>query len=520
MHISLLRLLTAAVAGAALNLAFAPFTAWYVAPLTLAVLALTTRRASIGGAFSAGLIFGLGFFLPLLWWSTISVGAFVPWIALSVLQALYVAFFTAIRQATLRARWAERFCAPLIDGLGSAALWVALEALRARWPFGGFAWGLLGYSQVDGPLGRLAAYGSTTLVGGAVVLVAILLARVIHAPQRGAGRYLARSLALVTALALPVAAGLVPLDTRPEAGSLRVGIVQGNVPRPPLPDWRDQARAVTNNHREGTHRLIAAEGPVDLVVWPESSADIDPRTDPGVAAMVEDAVATAGVPLMVGSQEFREHTRTNEHLIYVPTDEGATLIDFYRKQHPVPFGEYVPYRDFFRRLSTQVDRITHDMVAGDEPGLVHIPWEGRDLPLGDVICFEIAFEDLVRESVSLGAQALIVPINNASFGTSFESAQQTQIARFRAVEHGRAVAQASTMGISALIDPRGRVLSHTGLWESAHLVADLPLRTSLTVADRLGAAPPIAAALSALVWIGMSLAQGGRRADARDHSDV
>lgn len=168
---------------------------------------------------------------------------------------------------------------------------------------------------------------------------------------------------------------------------------------------------------------------------------------------------------------------------------GAT----YAKQHPVPFGEYVPYRDFFRRLTTLVDNIGTDMAAGTAPALMRVPVDrlGREVPVVTGICFEVAYCGLVREGVLGGGELIVIPTNNASFGLSAESTQQLAMSRFRAAEHGRATVQISTVGVSALIMPDGTVLKRTELFTAEELAATLPLRTTVTPAARLGEVPLI-----------------------------
>jgi apolipoprotein N-acyltransferase len=157
------------------------------------------------------------------------------------------------------------------------------------------------------------------------------------------------------------------------------------------------------------------------------------------------------------------------------------------------------------------------MIAGTEPGVIPLESErlGRTVVLGDVICFEVAYDGIVRESVTEGAEVLVVQTNNASFGRSPESTQQLAMSRFRAVELGRATVQVSTVGVSAVIAPNGAVAQETDLFTADQLVATLPLRQSLTPAARLGQWPGwITAGLGVVVTIaGMAGALRIRRDD-------
>ncbi|MDR0945276.1 MAG: apolipoprotein N-acyltransferase, partial [Bifidobacteriaceae bacterium] len=160
----------------------------------------------------------------------------------------------------------------------------------------------------------------------------------------------------------------------------------------------------------------------------------------------------------------------------------------YVKQHPVPFGEYVPFRSLARRVTPLVNEVAVDMLPGHGVGLLKLPSKrlGRTVGIGDVICFEVGWDKLVRESVEAGAEVLVVQTNNASFGHSDESAQQLQMVRLRAIETGRSAIQASTTGVSAVVSPTGVVSGTTRLWTAANIVASLPLRQGLTPAVRYG----------------------------------
>ncbi len=508
----------AIVAGLVLYESFPPRAWWWAAPIAVALAHIALQRTRPVGAYVIATSWGLAFFLPLLWWSTISVGSYLPWIALSLMQSLFLGLYGALRAVVVGRHSPERISG-WRDAWGSALLFVTIEALRSRAPFGGFAWGLLGYSQVDSPLLRLAPYGSSTLVGAAVVFTGVLLARVVDPPGDRPGRFLARTLYLLGACATVLSAVVVPLPRMTTVGSLNIGAVQGNVPRPPLADFGSQARQVTANHRDITLQMVKQTPSLDLVIWPESSADLDPRSDELVAAMVLDATRAAGVPVMVGTQQFGERTRTNEHVVFVESGGELQQIGAYVKQHPVPFGEYIPLRSVLEKITSDVNKVGTDMVPGDKPAVIDIPLKSGGVRVGDVICFEISVEDIVRQAVRLGAQILVVPTNNASFGDSQEAAQQLMIARFRAAEHGRSLVQVSTVGMSAFIDARGRVIDHTQLWTQDYLAGSLPLYSSMTPADRIGPLPIALAAAGALGWLVVT-SKGARRARRRRHSHV
>lgn len=476
----------AAVGGWLTNLAFPDRGWWPLAYFGIAVLLFALGGTRPRRAAGTGLVWGLCFFLPHVSWAVQATGSVLPWFALSLFQAAYVAAFGLLWAQAQQAAWVRRH--PAVQAATAAVVWVAVEQLRGSWPFGGFPWGYLAFSQTDAPALRLAPYGGEILVSAFVVLVAALLTTSLQQPLLG--RRVSALLTATGAVAVALGPGLLPVHAEQESGRLRVGAVQGDVPTQGA-HWAEQARQVTANHARGTERLLAASGPdqLDLVLWPESAADIDPRVDAAQAALVDAAAAAADAPLLLGTQRFPDgqDLRFNEMVVW---QAGQGARSAYAKQHPVPFGEYVPYRDFFRQLTPLVDRITTDMVAGTAPALTAIPIERlrRDVPVVTGICFEVAYADIIREAVLLGGELIVIPTNNASFGRSQESTQQLAMSRFRAAEHARATVQISTVGVSAMISPDGSVAERTGLFTAEELVATLPLRTTITPAARVGPA--------------------------------
>jgi apolipoprotein N-acyltransferase len=472
------------VAGLLTRWAFPDPGWWPLAVLgpALWVIALAGRRAA--PAAGLGLLYGLAFFVPLLQWSGVYVGA-LPWLALATLEAAYVALSSlAVAVVAPRARWSTR--RNLLATAAVGGVWTAQEALRDRTPFGGFPWGRLGFSQADSPFGHLAAWGGVPLVSFAVASAAAALGWLVVAtlpvlrPRRAAGRQLAAPATALAGLALVGFA--VPLPT--SGTPVRVAGVQGDVPEPGL-DFNAERRAVLDNHARGTYalaqRVRAGESPrPDVVIWPENSSDLDPFEQVDARQVIDAAVDTIGVPVLVGAVLQRPADRlTNASIVWTPGQGPGAM---YAKRHPVPFGEYIPYRAFFRRFSDKVDLVRRDFAPGRDPGVLRL----GPVTAGVAICFEVAYDDLVRDTVRGGADLLVVQTNNATFGYTDEAVQQLAMSRLRAMEHGRAVAHISTVGVSALIEPDGRVVRSSRLFTPAVLEAQLPRRTAVTLADRLG----------------------------------
>ncbi|MBU4213287.1 MAG: apolipoprotein N-acyltransferase, partial [Actinobacteria bacterium] len=455
--------------GLAATAAFPDAGIWIGAPIGLALLQLALLRDSARwNALVAG-AFGVAFFAPLIWWAEVSVGA-VPWLGLSLLEALAVAIFGAAWT------WARR--APVIARRGwlqvlvFAALWVATEELRSAVPFGGFPWGRLAFSQTDSPLLALAWLGGAPLVSGVTAAIGALLAHALLALRRRSVRHAAVNASGAVALLL---IGLsVPLDTSAQDGELRVGVVQGNVPGQGLEAFGRQWQ-VLENHIAGADALLGVvrPGDLDLVLWPENGSDVDPQADARAAATIDAAARRIGAPMLVGTVQYpATGGRYNTSVLWEP---GVGVVAQYSKQHPAPFAEYIPLRSLARHFSSAVDLVTQDMRAGHAPAVVPLDSArlARTVRLGTVICFEVAYDDLVRTSMTDGGEVLVVQTNNASFGRSAESTQQLAMTRFRAVEHGRAAVQVSTVGVSAIVSPDGTVTQQTGLFTAEQLVASL-----------------------------------------------
>jgi apolipoprotein N-acyltransferase len=483
------RTLLAAAGGLVLVLAFPGYDLVWLAPLGPAALALAVHGQRLRSGLWLGLVFGLAFFAPLLSWSGVYVGAF-PWLALATWEAVHLAVLGGATALTSRLR---------LWPVWAAALWVADEALRGRFVLDGFPWGRLGFSQTDGPLLALAAYGGVPLVSFAVALTGTLLAAAglalvrLARPAAGERRTTVRTAALAVAgvVAVPLAGALawlpLPGPSLTEGGpTATVAVIQGDVPRAGL-DFNAQRRAVLDNHVRRTlelaEQVAAGERPApDVVIWPENSSDIDPYINTDAARQIDRAASAVDAPILVGAVvQGPGRFISNTAIVWDPEDGPG---DTYVKRHPVPLGEYVPARGFFRFFSTQVDRV-RDQRAGDEVGVLDI----GGVRLGDLICFEVVYDGLAHDVVEAGAGMVVVQTNNATFGYTDESVQQLAMSRLRAVEFGRTVVIAATSGISAIVAPDGSIARSSELFTPAVFVEQIAQRDSTTVAQRLGAAP-------------------------------
>ena len=491
--------LVAVGGGAAGVLAFPRFGWWPLAAVSVAMLAVAVdaRRARTG--FWLGYLYGAAFLLPLVHWTGIYVGP-VPWLILGLFFALFFgllgAVSTGLHRLPLRPLWV-------------GAAWVLQEFLRDRIPFGGFPWGRLAFSQADSPLKWFAALGGAPLVTFAVAVAGAGLAEAglaVTFPGPLARRSVAGAVAVFAAvplLGLVLGAPLNPGDGGPHE---TVAVIQGGLPDTGTLDIETRAEQVLDNHVRQTLILAARikAGTVarpSLVLWPENASDVDPFQNPDAFAKIDKAVKAVGAPVLVGAilQGPGPTHRRNVGILWSPTSgPGAQYV----KRHPVPFAEYIPLRGIAQAVSSDAKTVTQDMVAGTGNGLLR--GAAGTPPIGDVICFEVAYDDLVRSSVSAGARLLVVQTNNATFGRTPETYQQLAMSRLRAVEFGRTVIQAATTGKSAVIGPDGGIIDSSGpLYRSAILVDAVPVRTATTLATRVGAVPEYvltAVALGGLVF--------------------
>jgi apolipoprotein N-acyltransferase len=495
----LARCTAAAGGGVLLYLGFAPRTLWWLALPAFGLLgtAVHGRRARAG--FGLGALFGLGFLLPLLRWTGVYVGP-VPWLALSGAEAVFVGAAGAGMAAVSRLRGGP---------VWAAAVWVGAEALRARVPFGGFPWGRVAFGQPDGPLLPVAALGGAPLLSFVTVLAGLALGEAVR--RLAGGQVKAATvpalLALAALLAGPVAT-LVPATGGGAEKTVTIAAVQGNVPRLGL-DFNAQRRAVLDNHVRVTEQLAAdvAAGRAprpDVVLWPENASDIDPLRNPDAAAAIDRAARAVGVPIVLGTVLAGDgDTATNSVLVWQP---GVGVVDRTDKRRVQPFGEYLPWRSFFRLFSSYADR-AGTFVPGTGVGAV----DAAGVRLGVAICWEIAFDDLVADSVAAGAQVLDVPSNNATFGLTDMTFQQLAMSRVRAVEHDRAVRVVTTSGVTATITPDGAVTAATSRFVPDVLVGATPLRTTTTLAGRLRTVPEWVLLATGLAAVATAVARGRRR---------
>ncbi|MET7634080.1 apolipoprotein N-acyltransferase [Streptomyces sp. NPDC001773] len=505
----LVRPAAAVLSGVMLYLSFPPRPLWWLVLPGFALLGWTLHGRRLRAGFGLGLLAGLGFMLPLLHWTGEEVGP-VPWLALAVAEALFVAVGCIGIAAVSRLAWWP---------VWAAAVWTLDEAVRARVPFGGFPWGKIAFGQADSVFLPLAAVGGTPLLSFAVVLCGFGLVEAVRSfrTYRSTGQVPRAAVAgAAAAVLVPLAGALAALplvDDSAEDGTATVAAIQGNVPRLGL-DFNSQRRAVLDNHARRTEQLArevkAGKVPQpDFVLWPENSSDLDPYRNADARIVIDDAVAAINAPTVVGAVVEPDTGKLRNTLIQWDPNGGPVAT--YDKRHIQPFGEYMPMRSIARVFSSDVDRVQRDFGPGKKVGVFDL----AGTQVGLVTCYEAAFDDAVRDTVEHGSQLIAVPSNNATFGRSEMTYQQLAMSRVRAVEHSRSVVVPVTSGVSAIIRPDGTIVQQTKMFTADALVDKVPLRSSLTPATRLGTLPEGLLALIAVAGLGWVAVRSARVRRAR-----
>ena len=431
-------LLLSALSGVLLSAAFEPVGKWWVAPIALAVhmYALSLTQKKVLSVF----IFAATLNLIVLHWSSTFVGS-VPWLILALgLSVLYLPL-------SLVSRW----------GMSSYPLiFILLEEVRNRFPFGGFGWVRVAYTQADAPFAKIAAIGGASALSALTILLGLII---FYASNK---KWSAVTL-------LPFLLVLIPININ-AIGATNVLMIQGNVPQMGL-DFNSRAKAVFNNHFEKTQSELKKDSNVDFVLWPENSVDVDPfqNTD------VKQALDSIQQPLIIGAIVEKGNSILNTSILW-----GDELPPTYVKQHLTPFGEYIPLRSLASAISPYTDR-----VKDFEPGNGQVFFKVKAAVIAPVICFELVDDELLHKA-ALSSNILAVQTNSATFGMSAESAQQLAMTRVRAIEHGRNIVSVSTTGYSAVIDFNGKVLQKTSMGTAESIRAEVELLEGKTPRNAAG----------------------------------
>jgi apolipoprotein N-acyltransferase len=444
---------------------------------------------------------GVVYFAGTLYWITrvmVMYGDLAPWVAVLVNAALvaYLALFPAIFALVVR-RIVIAHGPPAL--MAAPIVWVATELGRTHL-FTGFPWVLLGYSQTTVlPIAQVASlfgvYGVSMLV--ASVSAACAVAAVSNAKPAtsatGSGFALRASrslrsyrpvvvvLVIVFAVAVWGSRRAAVAEWTHTGEAVRVGLIQGNVDQNEKIE-PGRAGAIFQDYLNMTRQAIR-EG-AGFVIWPESSTPFRFEDDPFAATQIRRLAQQARVPILFGSDQFVRGANgapaTFYNSAFLVRSDGTTG-GVYRKMHLVPFGEYVPAKKLFFFAAPLVQAVS-DFSAGDEAVL--LPVDGH--LVSTAICYEVVYPDLVRRFVSGGSEMLTTITNDAWFGPTSAPYQHFEQASMRAIEEGRYLVRAANTGVSGIVDPYGRVVDRSAIFQPAVIVGEARFLTASTFYARHG----------------------------------
>ncbi|HEY5619943.1 MAG TPA: apolipoprotein N-acyltransferase [Vicinamibacterales bacterium] len=500
----------ALLSGVLLALSFPKFGypafAWIALVPLLIALSGRSRQSTLR-AFMLGLISGVVYFVGTTYWTGAVLQQFggVP-IVLALLAMLLLALYLALFPA-----FTALIMARLIDGAGRRALfltpvvWVATEYLRG-YLLGGFPWVPLGNSQVAVlPVAQLA---SIVGVYGLSALVAFVSASLAYAVlSTGRARILGFG---VAALAVGVVAvwGLARISdgslTR-EGTAIRIGLIQGNIAQEDKWNPRE-ARRIFTTYIAMTRDAVRRGA--EFVIWPESSTPFMFEEDDVGESALRDLARELHVPILLGSDQV---DRSGDmvrlyNAAFLVTPEGETAA-VYRKIHLVPFGEYIPFKNLLYFVSPLVERLA-DFAPGTS--MVMLPVGSHQV--NTAICYEVVYPSLMRQAVLEGSQLLTTITNDGWYGYSSAPYQHFELASMRAIEQGRYLVRAANTGISGIVDPYGRVVQRSAIFEEAGLVGEARLLTGRTIYAAIGDVVAYAAiALTVVALITVRRVRGSMR---------
>jgi apolipoprotein N-acyltransferase len=449
-----------AVAGFLLAQCFPPTSyAWPVALISLVVFFHQLQKTLNRGRLS--FVFAAAYFLTLLQW--MSVIGLDAWIGLAALCSLWwAASGWLLNRIPIDGWWA----------LKAATIFTAFELLRDRVPFGGFGWGQIGVLTIDFPLVRtfVPILGQT----GMTFLLFLTCASIATRERLRKRQFQFLALAsLSLAMAIPLTQDSVKMDSNK---SLSIGLVQGGVVHTGL-GTSGPLRSVLKNHIDTTLKNLTELQTVDLIIWPESSSDLDPIADYTSRDMIDKAVAELKKPILLGAnRELANGKLANTSLLW----KADSVQQIYQKRRLVPFGEFLPFRNLVAAYTDRAALMPRDFESGSQPGQVSI----NGINLDVLICFEIADDSLAFDTADDSA-AIVVHTNNATYQHLGQSEQQFLYARFRALETSRPVLSVSTSGLSGVVDATGSTQSQLTQNETGVLTTAVYSENGKTVAMRV-----------------------------------
>lgn len=492
-------LILSALGGVVYDLGFPGASVWPLAfaGIAMALVALVGRSAWT--AFHIGLAFGLAFYLTHVSWTSLYLGP-IPWLALSILESLFVAGGAVLIALAYRwvprattSRWARLVLLPMLV----AGLWIVRETANGTLPYGGFPWGRAALSQSESPFAQVVSWVGSSGLG--FVMVVIVAAIVEWVRLRG----WRDPRTAIPVAALIVAATVVPAWPTVAIGELRVASVQGNGPSGYF-DEREPGDVLAAQ-LDATEPVLDEPG-IDVLLWPEGGSDVDPTRSDDAARVFDDLGEQLDAPIVLNTVTVDDEERFYNTSLLWEAGEGA--VDRFSKRNPVPFGEYIPDRWFYDALAPE---LTGLIQRGYSPGTEPPVFELDGAVAGLAICFDVIYDGLIWEGARDGAEVYLLQTNNADFRGTDENQQQLAIARLRAIETGRSIVNISTVGTSQVIDPAGRTIDSLPAYEAGAMVTDVELREGFTPAVVLGGFVPTLIVVGAIAGLVVAGVRAGKR---------
>jgi apolipoprotein N-acyltransferase len=442
-------------------------------------------------AFLLGLLAGMVCFAGTLYWLVETMTTFggLPMagaVFAAGLLVAYLALFPAAFAAVLGVLY-RRFAA---RGLFLApAVWITTE-LGRQYVWDGFPWELLGYSQVQVlPVAQVASLIGVYGISGLLALTATGAAYVLVGRGRERWAAVGSIAALVVVIAIWGQARMRAADLLTQGEPIRVAVLQGNVAQEEK--WNPANReAITDRYLTMTRQALAQGA--KFIMWPESATPLPLEQDIVGGAALRRIAVESDATLLVGSDQIepiktatpaeKEQSRYYNAAFLLKPDGRVGAV--YRKMHLVPFGEYVPLQSVLFFAGPIIGAVAD--FSSFTPGTLPVL-----LPVGDhlastAICYEVIYPNLIREFVRDGSELLTTITNDAWYGRSSAAYQHWDQAAMRAIEQGRYLARAANTGISGFVDPYGRVIAKTALFEPAVVVQDVRFLKHRTIYNRIG----------------------------------
>ena len=470
-------LMNAIIAGLLYFLSFPPYDFWYLIfpALYFFYYALISKEKS----FFSGFIFGsIAYGVILLGIESIGLEA---WIPLTILMGLMYGIFAKLF-SYLNSKSENKFYV-LLSAIA------IFDLLRAYFPFGGFPWGFPSTVLLTGPLDRPLFFevplyfknfgptGSSLLLQSLPLVIALGIFS-----KNKQKKYLKNYIIFLLIIFIILISNFLVSDyqdSQIETSELNITIVQGNSPCPGAKNrCNNERQKIYDSHLAQTQSL---DGNFDLVVWPESSTGFN--NDPGIHSRVQNEIAIEALRLdsyfLIGGDRPVQNQYFENYGIFINKD--GEIVDQYLKQHPVPFGEYIPFRKYLDWIPP-LSLVPRDMIRGDGQKIFMV----KDTKISTVISFEGSFQRYIRNSVQDGAELVVILTNQASYGESGMSDQFILMSRANAISNSRPIVHAAITGKSAFIDHKGKVISKTELFETAVLTEKIEVKQTETPYSKYG----------------------------------